>query len=138
MTLSLAAEKRLRGSTDEIIDYDASDHVITAASAVLGWHPTDHRTRRALFNLVQWGYGSAVAVEYDELRRRTGSDAAATAAFYASCQLMACTLFPALGGTPPPWRWRRSVLLSSLGQHLLYAVTVAAVSRRLRARSRSS
>ena len=135
MTLSLALEARLRGSTDEIVDYDASDHVITAASAVLRWYPTGQRARRALFNIVHWGYGSAVAIEYDELRRRTDSDAVATAAFYASCQLMACTLFPAVGGTPPPWRWRRSVLLSSLGQHLLYAVTVAAVSRRVRDRS---
>ena len=115
-------------------DYDASDHVVTAAEAVLHWHPDSPQLRTGIFNVVHWGYGSAVAVEYDELRRLLGSDARATAAFYVSCQAMACVLFPVLGDTPPPWRWRRSVLASSLGQHLIYAVTVAAVSRQVRSR----
>ncbi len=44
--------------------------------------------------------------------------------FYLACQTMAMTLFPTLGGTAPPWRWRRSILVSSLLQHLLYALTV--------------
>ncbi len=42
---------------------------------------------------------------------------------------MAFVLFPVLGGTPPPWRWKREMLLSSLGVHALYAGTVVAVSR---------
>ncbi|HEV7206078.1 MAG TPA: hypothetical protein VGN18_15840 [Jatrophihabitans sp.] len=139
MTASLALESRLRPHGDGPVDYDASDHVVIAAAKVTRWNPRTPAGRRVLFNLVHWGYGSVVAVEYEQFRRALGgSDAAASAAFYASCQGMAFTLFPLLGDTPPPWRWRRSLLASSIGQHALYVVTVSAVSRRLSARSRSS
>lgn len=131
MTASLALETRLRPHSDGPVDYDASDHVVTAASKVVRWNPRTVAGRRVLFNLVHWGYGSVVAVEYEQFRRRSGSDAAASVAFFACCQTMAFALFPLLGETPPPWRWKRSILVSSVVQHALYVVTVSAVSRRL-------
>lgn len=61
------------------------------------------------------------------LRTRTR----ATVVFYLLCQAMAMTLFPTLGGTPPPWRWRPSILISSLAQHAVYAIGVCSAQRAL-------
>lgn len=131
MSTTLWLERRARLTMTGPVDYDASPHVVTAASAVLRWQPATDRQRRGLFLLVHWGYGSAVGMGYPALRRYLGSDAAATVAFYAGCQSMAMTLFPTLGGTPPPWRWRKGLLASSLAQHAVYALAVAAFARRL-------
>ena len=133
MSITLWAEGRARPHVSGPVDYDASSHVVTAASTVLRWTPATDAQRRALFLLVHWGYGSAVGLAYPPLRKAM-NDAAATALFYAGCQTMAMTLFPTLGGTPPPWRWRRSILLSSLAQHAVYAVTVGVAARRIHAR----
>jgi len=127
MTATLSAEQRLRRRRAGPVDYDASPHVITAAATVLRWQPRTDRQRHALFLLVHWGYGSAVGAGYEVLRRVLPSRRAAAVAFYAGCQSMAMTLFPTVGGTPPPWRWRPSLLASSLAQHAIYAATVAAV-----------
>ena len=133
MTAALAAESALRRSSTGPVDYDASDRVVVAACKVLRRPvPASPGAKRAIFNLVHWGYGSAVAMEFEGLRRITRDDASATAAFYVLCQAMAFTLFPALGETPPPWRWKRELLVSSMSVHALYAVTVTAVARRLR------
>jgi hypothetical protein len=35
------------------------------------------------------------------------------------------SLFPLLGGTPPPWRWQPVLLATSLGTHVAYVVGVA-------------
>lgn len=112
----------------EVLDYDDSEHVVVAASAVVravtGRAPSTPRGRRALSLLTHWGYGSAVAAAHPLLRRRLGPSAAGTV-FLAGCQAMAFGLFPLLGDTPPPWRWTRGQLVTSLAQHALYASTVA-------------
>lgn len=135
MTVSLAVHDRYWPHADGFVDYDATEHVTIAASKVIGWKPRTKRQQRLLFDAVHWGYGSAVAIEYDALRRRLGSERRAALAFYAACQGMAFALFPLLGETPPPWRWRRGVLLSSMGEHALYVATVATVSHALRSQS---
>lgn len=136
MTLSLAVQTKLRshpdGTGDAIIDYDASDHVVIAAAKVVRWNPSSVTGRRVLFNVVHWGYGSVVALEYERFRRMLGSEPRGAVAYFVACQGMALTLFPLLGDTPPPWRWRRDLLLTSFGQHALYAATVALASRRFR------
>jgi hypothetical protein len=115
-------------TSDEPVDYDASEHVVTAAAAVLRHRPGTKSGERALFLLVHWGYGSAVGIEYIELLRKH-TVARATIEFYLLCQAMAMTLFPTLGGTPPPWQWPRRILISSLCQHAVYASAVAATAR---------
>jgi len=126
MTLALALEAKFLPSEDGLIDYDSSDHVVIAACAVLRRPvPRSRRGRRRIFRLVHWGYGSAVALAYVPIRRRSRSDVSAAVAFGAGCQAMALTLFPTLGKTPPPWRWQARVLLSSVSIHALYAATVA-------------
>lgn len=134
MSGTLAAEQRLsdraaRRRPDRQragpVDYDASPHVVTAASTVLHWQPKTDAQRRALFVVVHWGYGSAVGIGYDVLRQRLPNRRVAAAVFYVGCQAMAMTLFPTVGGTPPPWKWRRALLVSSLAQHAIYAAVVA-------------
>jgi hypothetical protein len=41
------------------------------------------------------------------------------------------TLFPVLGRTPPPWRWPKDVMATSLGTHLAYVVAVGTVDDRI-------
>ncbi|RLV50808.1 hypothetical protein D9V37_02300 [Nocardioides mangrovicus] len=130
MTTTTALEKRLRSTQDLPVDYDATDHVVDAASTVLGYRPRSEAGARALFLLTHWGYGSAMAIAHRLLVRRLGRPGAA-GAFFAGVQTMAFVLFPVAGDTPPPSRWRRDVLASSVAQHLVYAVAVAEVDRRL-------
>jgi hypothetical protein len=137
MTATLWAEKRLRRNLTRPVDYDASSHVVTAAATVLHWVPSSNRQRRALFALVHWGYGSATGMAYPLLRQATGSGRAATILFYLGCQTMAMVLFSTAGKTPPPWRWRIDTVASSLAQHAVYAVTVAATQHQLDPAGRS-
>lgn len=113
----------------EILDYDDSEYVVIAASTLLrgvaGRAPASAGGRRALFLVVHWGYGSAVGIAHAALRRYGVREPLAGAVFFVGCQTMCLTLFPVLGGTPVPWRWRRSVMTTSLGQHVLYAAVVA-------------
>src|SRR5690349_16443989 len=82
MTASLALEGRVRPHRDGPVDYDASGHVVVAAGKVTGWKPRSRAGRRVLFNLVHWGYGSVVAIEYEQFRRLLGgSDVRAGTAF---------------------------------------------------------
>ena len=135
---------------DEILDYDDSEHVVIAASTllrhVIGWAPRSPRGCQALFWLVHWGYGSVVgaghvALQHSPRRSRRsvegstptgelgrGGEPAADLAFFVGCQVMAFALFPVLGDTPPPWRWGRRLLVTSLVQHAIYAGTVAATN----------
>jgi hypothetical protein len=131
MTLTLWAERRARRRLSGPVDYDASDHVVTAACAVLGVTPSSDLQRKMIFLLVHWGYGSMVGVGYPGLLRITKKKVAAGILFYVGCQSMAFALFPTLGGTPPPWRWRRDMLASSLLQHAVYAGVVAVGYERL-------
>jgi hypothetical protein len=117
---------------EEILDYDDSEHVVIAASAlltrVIGWAPRSERGRTALFWLVHWGYGSAVGAGHVGLQRVLGREPAPGLAFFAGCQTMALGLFPVLGETPPPWRWERRLLVTSMVQHAVYAGAVAATN----------
>lgn len=129
MTATMGVERVLRAGTDLPVDYDATGHVVTAAATVLRYRPQTRRGSHALFLLVHWGYGSAVALAYRPIRHRTPQTAAAAFSFFALCQSMAFAMFPTLGDTPPPWRWRRDIFVSSLAQHAVYATTVAACDR---------
>jgi hypothetical protein len=116
----------------EILDYDDSEYVVIAASTLLrgvvGRAPASDGGRRALFLVVHWGYGSAVGIAHAALRRYVVREPLAGSLFFLGCQAMCLTLFPVLGGTPVPWRWQRSVMTTSVGQHVLYSAVVAATA----------
>ncbi|MEJ2888160.1 hypothetical protein [Actinomycetospora aeridis] len=140
--MALAAHRRRRRFTrrhgvtpDEagvVLDYDDSDHVVIAASTLLrhvvGWEPRSREGRRALFWVVHWGYGSAVGAAHVALQHPLPREPAAGLAFFAGSQVMALGLFPVLGGTPPPWRWERRLVVTSFVQHAIYAGGVAATN----------
>ena len=136
MTATTALEERLRRDPGEFVDYDASSHVVTAAATVLGVDEGGPLRRDALFLATHWGYGSAMAVGLETVRRVVpGAPAPVQAGVFGlGCQALAFTLFPTVGATPPPWRWRRDVLVTSVGQHLVYVATVAVVAAALRSR----
>jgi len=110
--------------------------VVTAAATVLGVDEGGPLRRDALFLATHWGYGSAMAVGLETVRRVVpGAPAPVQAGVFGlGCQALAFTLFPTVGATPPPWRWRRDVLVTSVGQHLVYIATVAVVAAALRSR----
>ena len=126
MTASYGVERRLRHSHGGPLDYDDSTVPSHAAMVVLGIRHLDEHHQRQLGFLVHWGYGSLMGTVRVPLGRRLGP-AKATAAYWAGLMAMTGALFPLLGGTPPPWRWKRDVLATSLVQHAVYALAVGAV-----------
>ena len=131
MTLTTRLEQHLRPGLDHPIDYDSGDAPVVAASRILRVQPRTALQKKALFALVHWGYGSFVGVGQAALARRV-REPAATGAFFAGVQVMAFALLPALGGTPPPWRWRRDVLVTSVVQHAVYAGAVGVAAHVIR------
>jgi len=134
MTLAYAGERRLRPGVHGSLDYD--DGLVPGEIVAMIMH-LPHVTARGDRDLglaLRWSYGSAFGLLHGALRRRIG-EPWASAAF--GCTLMTATLslFPLLGRTPPPWRWRPAVLATSLGTHVVYVAAVAAVDDGIRARS---
>lgn len=136
MDLGLAVERSARGGARAVghpLDQDSSMAPVRAVENLTGvtFAPG---ARSAARWLLHWGYGSSVAVGRDLLRRRSVGEPAGTLTFFAATEAMAMSMFPATGATPPPWRWPRDVLATSLAAHLLYAAAVSAalpVTRRL-------
>ena len=128
MTAGYALERTVRRSVEGPLDYDDSNVPAFAAARVIDWVAPSVRPSRALGLLVHWGYGSLVGVAAVPLVRRTGTPAA-IAGYWAGITVMAGSLFPTLGQTPPPWRWPRDMIATSMGQHLIYAGVVVGVLR---------
>ncbi len=126
MTVGYAIERRMRRGFRQPLDYDDSKVPAEAAARVMDWSSPGPRATEFLGLAVHWGYGSLVGVGAVPLVRRTGP-VSATAMYCGAITAMAAILFPVLGKTSPPWRWRKDVMLTSLGQHLVYAGVVVAV-----------
>jgi hypothetical protein len=94
------------------------------------------REDRDLGLALRWSYGSAFGLFHGFLRRRI-SEPWASAIFGGTLMSATVTLFPLLGRTPPPWRWPRDVMATSVGTHVAYVAAVAGVDdgfRRIGAR----
>jgi uncharacterized membrane protein YagU involved in acid resistance len=135
MSVSEWAHLRLRPEVPGPIDYDVSEHVVIAAARVLHVEARTCRQARFLFLLTHVGYGSAFGLLGEVLARTSLQPAWQTAAFFASTETLALVLFPLLGGTPPPWRWRGEPLIASVVQHGVYTLSAAATRRALRRRT---
>src|SRR3954449_3219915 len=126
LSLSYAAERRLRRHHTGQLDYD--DSIVPGkivASVMHLPHVTD-REDQELALALRWGYGSVFGILHGSLRRLVG-EPWASAAFGATLLTATFTLFPLLGRTPPPWRWSPDVLATSIGTHVAYVAGVAAV-----------
>jgi hypothetical protein len=132
MTLAYACERRLRPKLRGPLDYDDS---LVPGQIVAGIMHLPHVTNREeneLGLLLRWSYGSAFGLWHGLLRRKLG-EPLASAAFGTTLMTATLTLFPALGRTPPPWRWPLPVIATAFGTHAAYVVAVAAVDDRARA-----
>jgi len=130
MNLGYWIERRVRRNVDGPLDYDDSNVPALVAAKILRRSDLSDDASFRLGLAVHWGYGSLFGLAAVPLNRKFGP-VTATAIYWGGMMTMACGMFPLLGDTPPPWRWRNDVIVTSAGQHLVYAATTTAVLRAL-------
>jgi hypothetical protein len=135
LTLAYSTERRLRTRHHGPLDYDDSLVPGRIVANIVHLPHVTNREEEDLGLMLRWGYGSAFGIWHGLLRRRMNEPWAA-AAFGTTLMTATFTLFPLLGRTPPPWRWHRDVLATSVGTHLAYVTALATVDDRFRRRSR--
>jgi hypothetical protein len=126
MTLAYGTERRLRSRVEGPLDYDDSLVPGQIVGSVLHLPDVTAKDEQELGLLLRWGYGSAFGIYHGALRRRLG-EPWASLVFGATLMTATFTLFPAMGRTPPPWRWPSDVLATSLATHAAYVTTLAVV-----------
>jgi hypothetical protein len=124
MTLAYAAERRLRSRAQGPLDYDDSLVPGQIVATVMHLPHVTGREEHELGLALRWTYGSAFGLLHGTLRRVV-SDPWAAVGFGATLMTATFTLFPLLGRTPPPWRWRPDMLATSVATHVTYVTAVA-------------
>jgi hypothetical protein len=132
LTLAYKLEHRLRPRDRGPMDYDDSVVPGEIVASILHLPSVTQRDEEDLGLALRWSYGSVFGLWHGVLRRRLGEPGAALA-FGSTLMSATLTMFPLLGHTPPPWRWPRGYLLTSLGTHVAYTLAVATVDDRSRA-----
>src|SRR3954447_16673516 len=135
LTLAYALERRFRPRVTGPLDYDDG---LVPGEIVAGIIPRPHvtaREDRALDLVLRWSYGSAFGLLHGVLRRSVG-EPWASVGFGGTLMTATLTMFPLLGRTPPPWRWRPDVMATSLATHACYVGAVAAVDDQILRRTR--
>jgi uncharacterized membrane protein YagU involved in acid resistance len=135
MNASYWAERRIRRNVEGPLDFDDSNVPALVAAKILRQSDLSDDASRWLGFAVHWGYGSLFGLGAVPLIRRFGP-VGGTAVYWSGMMVMACAMFPVLGGTPPPWRWRNDVIVTSAAQHVVYAATATAVLSALARRDR--
>jgi uncharacterized membrane protein YagU involved in acid resistance len=125
LSLTYRSEHRRRHATSPL-DYDDSLVPGQIVGRVLGLPNVSDRDAAALGTALRWGYGSLFGVWHGILRRRY-REPWASLVFGATLLSATLSLFPALGRTPPPWKWSADVFATSVGTHAVYVLTVAVV-----------
>jgi hypothetical protein len=133
LTLSYAAERRLRPGRRGPLDYDDSLVPGQIVASVMHLGHVTAREDRDLGLTLRWSYGSAFGLWHGLLRRRI-AEPWASVVFGATLMSATFSLFPLLGRTPPPWRWPADVMATCVGTHAAYVGAVAAVDDRVRGR----
>ncbi|MFZ0382239.1 MAG: hypothetical protein WCD11_13335 [Solirubrobacteraceae bacterium] len=131
LTLSYAAERRLRPRHRGPLDYDDSLVPGQIVASIMHLPHVTGREDEDLGLALRWGYGSAFGLWHGFLQRRIG-EPWATAIFGGTLMSATFSLFPLLGRTPPPWRWPADVMATCLGTHAAYVTAVASVDDRVR------
>jgi hypothetical protein len=131
LTVTYAAERRLRSGHRGPLDYDDSLVPGKIVASIMHLGHVTAREDRDLGLLLRWSYGSAFGIWHGALRRRF-AEPWASAIFGGTLMSATFSLFPLLGRTPPPWRWPPDVMATSVGTHVAYVVAVAAVDDAMR------
>jgi hypothetical protein len=131
LTLSYAIERRLRRRHHGSLDYDDSLVPGQIVVNILHLPHVSDREEDEVGLALRWSYGSAFGIAHGLLRRRL-REPVATVVFDAILMSATLTMFPLLGRTPPPWRWPRGFLATSLMTHAAYSITVGVTDDRLR------
>jgi hypothetical protein len=112
------------------LDYDDSLVPGRIVASILDLPAVSAREADELGLALRWSYGSMFGLWHGILRRRL-PEPAASLAFGTTLMSATLTMFPLLGRTPPPWRWPRGFLATSIGTHVAYTFTVAMVDDKL-------
>jgi len=131
LTLAYATERRIRQGQSGQLDYDDSLVPGQIVASIMHLPHVTDREDNELGLTLRWGYGSVFGLWHGILHRRFSEPLAGTL-FGATLMSATLTLFPLLGRTPPPWRWPKDVMATSLGTHIAYVVAVATVDDRIR------
>ena len=133
--LSLCYElgHRLEPRRSGPLDYDDSVVPGRIVASILHLHQVTGREAQELGLALRWSYGSAFGIWHGLLRQRV-REPWTSIAFGATLMSATLTMFPLLGRTPPPWRWPRRYLATSLATHAAYVAAVALVDDGLRRR----
>ena len=130
MTLAYATERRVRRENRGQLDYDDSLVPGQIVASIMHLPHVTDREENELGLALRWGYGSVFGLWHGILHRKFPEPVASTF-FGATLMSATLTLFPLLGRTPPPWRWPKDVIVTSLGTHVAYVVAVATVDDRI-------
>ncbi len=117
------------------LDYDDSGVPGRIAANLLHLPELSDRQAGQLTLAIRWSYGSVFGVAHVLLRSRL-PEPAATTVFGTALMSMTFSMFPLLGKTPPPWKWRGDELVTSVATHFAYITTAAVVDDVLRGRNK--
>jgi hypothetical protein len=133
LSLIYGGERRLR-HREGPLDYDDSLVPGRIVAGVLSLPAVTDREAGQLGMLLRWGYGSAFGIAHRALRR-VAPEPLASLIFGGILMTATFSLFPLLGKTPPPWRWPRDVLATSIATHVACVTGVVVVDDALLARA---
>ncbi|HZD01853.1 MAG TPA: hypothetical protein VFA46_17170 [Actinomycetes bacterium] len=119
MTASSTVEAKLSGR-------GASTTPAQAAERVLGVQPEDQKSERRLNNVVHWAYGTGWGAVRGLLGAAGVSGPRAAAAHFATVWGTAQVVQPAIGVSPPAWRWSGRQVAVDVLHHLVYATAASA------------
>jgi hypothetical protein len=131
MAAAYRIEHHVRTKVRGQLDYDDGLVPGEIVASVMHLGQVTHREEHELGSTLRWSYGSAFGLLHGALYRKVG-EPLASVGFGAVLMSATFSLFPLLGHTPPPWRWPKDVIATSIGTHVAYVTAAAATDGLLR------
>jgi hypothetical protein len=131
MTAAYRIEHHVRTNVRGQLDYDDGLVPGEIVASVMHLGQVTRKEEAELGTALRWSYGSAFGLAHGLLYRRAG-EPGASLAFVTILLTATFSLFPLLGHTPPPWRWPKDVIATSIGTHAAYVLAVALTDDTLR------
>ena len=131
MAAAYRIEHHVRTNVRGQLDYDDGLVPGEIVASVMHLGQVTHREEHELGSTLRWSYGSAFGLLHGALYRKVG-EPLASVGFGAVLMSATFSLFPLLGHTPPPWRWPKDVIATSIGTHVAYVTAAAATDGLLR------